>query len=73
MRAEHAALMTINDSLTEINVETQRAQHAQANSDDMRTWKFLKPLLFDYNVKKNKRGTRKRKHHVETPDNALSM
>ena len=33
----------------EINVETQRAQHAQANPDDMRTWYFLKPLLFDYN------------------------
>ena len=30
---KHAALMTINGSLTEINVETQRAQHAQANPD----------------------------------------
>ena len=70
---KHAALMAINGSLTEINVEKQHAKHAQANPDDMRTWKFLKPLLFDYNVKKNKRGTRKRKHHVETPDNALSM
>ena len=34
---KHAALMAINGSLTEINVETQRAQHAQANPDDMRT------------------------------------
>ena len=31
-----------------INVETLRAQHAQANPDDMRTWNVLKPLLFDY-------------------------
>ena len=28
---KHAAFMTINGSLTEINVENQRAQHAQAN------------------------------------------
>ena len=34
---KHAAFMTINGSLTEINVENQRAQHAQANPDDMRT------------------------------------
>ena len=44
---KHAALMAINGWLTEINVETRRAQHAQANPDDMRTWNFLKPLLFD--------------------------
>ena len=30
---KHAALMAINGSLTENHVETQRAQHAQANSD----------------------------------------
>ncbi len=30
---KHAVLMAINGSLTEINVETQRAQHAQANPD----------------------------------------
>ena len=28
-RAKHAALMAINGSLTEINVEIQRAEHAQ--------------------------------------------
>ena len=45
---KHAVWMAINGSLTEINVEIQRAQHAQANPDDMRNWKFLIPILFDY-------------------------
>ena len=52
--------MAINGSLTEINVETQRAKHAQANPDDMRTWNFLKPLLFDY--KRNNHVTIKPLH-----------
>ena len=30
---KHATLMAINGSLTEINIETQRVQHAQANPD----------------------------------------
>ena len=32
---KHAALKAINGSLTGINVETQRAKHAQANPDDL--------------------------------------
>ena len=40
LRAERAALMTINGSLTEINVEIQRAEHTQANPNV----KTTKPL-----------------------------
>ena len=47
---KRAQARSINGSLTVINVENRRAQHAQVNPDDMRTWNFLKPLLFDYIV-----------------------
>ena len=54
---KHAALMAINGSLTGINVENQRAQHAQANPDVKTSNPFFhatKPIANSTSEKRNK-------------------